>query len=459
MSTASRLLIVDDHEPMVRLLAEQLADEGYQPLTASSGEEAVRALAEQRIDLVITDLRMKDVDGFDVLDAAKACTPPVPVLVMTAFGAVDTAVQAMKRGAAHYFTKPFALDEVLVYVRRALEDSSLRAENRALRQLAAGSAASRGLVGTSPAMRELRQVIDHLAASDATVLVRGESGSGKEVVARAIHDASSRSRSAFVAVNCSALPATLLESELFGHVRGAFTGATVSRRGLFVEADGGTLFLDEIGDMPLELQARLLRVLQDGTVRPVGSDRSKATNVRVIAATHQDLEARIREGQFRNDLFYRLNVVRVRVPALRERREDIPLLAEHFLQRARARGAVAQRFSAGAMGLLRDHAWPGNVRELENFVERVAVFCRADSVEAALVTEQLAPAPASNPLSAALDQGWSLKQLEAEYIRAVVQACGGNKTRAAEILGIDVSTIHRRERAKDAAPDPPTPGS
>ena len=443
----SRLLVADDHEQMVRLLAEQLRDAGYEVVTAASGEEAVQQLAEQRIDLVVTDLRMKDVDGFDVLDAAKGCTPPVPVLVMTAFGAVDTAVEAMKRGAAHYFTKPFALDEVLIYVRRALDASSLRAENRALREQAGAAGGAPSLIGTSPAMRELRQVVEHVAQSDATVLIRGESGAGKELVARAIHDGSSRSRARFVTVNCSALPANLLESELFGHVRGAFTGATVNRRGLFVEADGGTLFLDEVGDMPPELQARLLRVLQDGAVRPVGADRSKTTDVRVLAATHQDLEGRIRDGLFRNDLFYRLNVVRVRVPALRERREDVALLAEHFLKRLRARGATVERFSAAALAAMREHPWPGNVRELENFVERVVVFCREPTVERSHVVDQLAPAPASNPLSPALDLGWSLKQLEAEYIRAVIQACGGNKTRAAEILGIDVSTIHRRERA------------
>jgi len=453
VSAGPRVLVVDDHLEMVKLLADQLSAEAYDVTTASSGEEAVRCLAAERFDLVITDLRMKDVDGFDVLDAAKACTPPVPVLVMTAFGAVDTAVAAMKRGAAHYFTKPFALDEVLIYTRRALEASSLAAENRALRQQAAGAQAP-ALIGTSAAMHELRRVVERVAQTDATVLVRGESGSGKELVARGIHEASARHRSAFVAVNCSALPANLLESELFGHVRGAFTGATMNRRGLFVEADGGTLFLDEIGDMPLELQARLLRVLQDGTVRPVGSDRAKATDVRVIAATHQDLERRIREGLFRNDLFYRLNVVRVRVPTLRERREDIRLLAEHFLEKARRPGAAAARFSAGALALLEQHGWRGNVRELEAVVERVAVFCGSATVEREHVLSELAPQPATSPLGAVLDLGWSLKQLEDEYIRAVIDACGGNKTRAAEILGIDVSTIHRRERAKDSSDVP-----
>ena len=441
------ILVVDDHEEMAQLLAEPLRDEGYEVQTCSSGAEAVRRLSSEPPDLVVSDLRMKDVDGFDVLAAARRCAPPVPVFIMTAFGAVESAVEAIKRGAAHYFTKPFVLAEVLVFVRRALEQSALSAENRALRALQGGTS----LVGRSRALRHLESHMQRVADSPLAVLIRGESGSGKELVARGIHELGPRRSRPFVAVNCSAVSGTLLESELFGHVKGAFTGATGPRRGLFVEADGGTLFLDEIGDMAVELQARLLRVLQDGMVRPVGADLARPTDVRIVAATHQDLEKNITTGSFRADLFYRLNVVRVEVPPLRDRSEDIAPLAEHFLARARQRSPHLRvsGFSAEALSTLERFSWPGNVRELENAVERLCLFASGERISEEEARAELPASPVGPQLvSEGTAARWTLRRLEEEYINAVLAECGGNKSRAAEFLGIDVSTLHRRERAK-----------
>ncbi|HSP81205.1 MAG TPA: sigma-54 dependent transcriptional regulator, partial [Myxococcaceae bacterium] len=337
MPAEGRVLVVDDHEEMARLLADHLTDAGYTVDVATSGQEALAVVRGRVLDAVVSDLRMEEVDGFDVLAAVRSVDPTLPVLLMTAFGGVESAVEAMKRGATHYFTKPFRLDEVLLYVQRAIAERRLREENRALRQAAGERSSCAALVGRSAPMRALYELIERVAHSGAPVLVRGESGTGKELVARALHFEGPRRDGPFVAVNCTALPSSLLESELFGHVKGSFTGATTARRGLFLEADGGTLVLDEIGDMAPELQSRLLRVLEDGTVRAVGADASRKVDVRVVAATHQELEARIREGRFRQDLFYRLNVVPLRLPALRERREDIPLLVEHFVARSRQR--------------------------------------------------------------------------------------------------------------------------
>jgi two-component system response regulator HydG len=450
MPSRARILVVDDHVEMGEMLKEPLTDAGYLVDVASSGEEAVAQLRARLYDVVLCDLRMKEVDGLDVLAAALKIDPGLPVLLMTAFGAVESAVEAMKRGAYHYITKPFRLDEVLLYVERALEERRLRAEHHTLKRQAADRSGLGSLIGRSTSMRTLYELIERVAHSEVPVLVRGESGSGKELVARALHSEGPRRLGPFVAVNCTALPHALLESELFGHVKGAFTGATTARRGLFVEADGGTLFLDEIGDMAPELQAKLLRVLEDGEVRAVGADGARSVDVRVVAATHQDLEARVKEGRFRADLFYRLNVVSLRIPPLRERGEDIPMLVEHFMAQARARNArspVTGLAPEVVMELAR-MPWPGNVRELENLVERLVVLGGQPTVDLALLRlHACASLPDTHPLAAAQEQVVPLRQLEGEYIAWVVARCGGNKTRAAELLGIDVSTIHRRERA------------
>ncbi|WP_436627675.1 sigma-54-dependent transcriptional regulator [Corallococcus exiguus] len=448
----ARILVVDDHVEMGRMLQEPLADAGWTVDLATGGQEALTLIRSRVYDAVLTDLRMEKVDGLDVLDAARAVDPELPVLLMTAFGGVESAVEAMRRGAYHYFTKPFRLDEVRLYLGRALQDRRLRAEHRALKQASQERSGLGALVGKSAPMRGLYELIDRVAHAAAPVLLRGESGSGKELVARALHVEGPRASNPFVAVNCTALPGPLLESELFGHVKGAFTGATSVRRGLFVEAHGGTLFLDEIGDMPTELQARLLRILEDGEVRAVGSDASRTVDVRVVAATHQDLEARVREGRFRADLFYRLNVVTLRVPSLKERREDIPQLVEHFTARSRARNPRSRvtSLSPEVVAALGAMPWPGNVRELENLVERLVVLVPRETV----TLEDLrphAPVPSAEeatPFAQAREGVWSLRKLEGEYIHWMVQHCGGNKTRAAELLGIDVSTIHRRERER-----------
>ncbi|HYO69539.1 MAG TPA: sigma-54 dependent transcriptional regulator [Archangium sp.] len=451
MPSEGRVLVVDDHVEMARLLADHLTDAGYTVDVATSGQEALAAVNGRVLDAVVCDLRMESVDGFDVLAGVRKVDPTLPVLIMTAFGGVENAVEAMRRGATHYFTKPFRLDEVLLYVQRAIAERRLREENRALRQAVGDRSAYGALVGRSVPMRTLYELIERVAHSQAPVLVRGESGTGKELVARALHFEGPRKDGPFVAVNCTAIPNALLESELFGHVKGSFTGATTPRRGLFLEADGGTLFLDEIGDMAPELQAKLLRVLEDGEVRAVGADASRKVDVRVVAATHQELEVRVREGRFRQDLFYRLNVVPLQVPPLRERREDIPLLVEHFVAWSRKRNPRARLsgFSAEALAALAAAPWPGNVRELENLVERLAVVTVQETVD--LPTLQLhAPGVTADthPLSRAQGRLIPLRQLEGEYIAYVVAQCGGNKTKAAEILGIDVSTIHRRERER-----------
>ena len=456
MASKGRILVIDDHVEMGRMLQEPLTDEGYEVELATGGAEAIRLVRARPFDAVLSDLRMEQVDGFDVLSAVRAVDPEVPVLLMTAFGGVENAVEAMRRGAWHYFTKPFRLEEVLIYLRRALEERRLRAENRVLRQ-AAGPGGLGALVGRSAAMRGLYEMIEPVAHSGAPVLLKGESGSGKELVARALHSEGPRAAEPFVAVNCTALPHALLESELFGHVKGAFTGATTPRRGLFVEADKGTLFLDEIGDMPSELQAKLLRVLEDGEVRAVGADTSRTVEVRIVAATHQDLETRVREGRFRADLFSRLNVVTLRIPPLRERREDIPLLVEHFVSRARARNprSKVMALSPEVVSALGAMPWPGNVRELENLVERLVVLVPRETVELAdLRLHAPSVNPEAHPLTLAQEGLWPLRQLEGEYISWVVARCGGNKTRAAELLGIDVSTIHRREREKGPGNSP-----
>ena len=447
--TDRRVLIVDDHAEMARLLADKLGDESWQTRAVTSGAAAIEALQHALPDLVITDLRMADVDGLDVLDAVRRIDPEVPVIIMTAFGAIESAIEAMRRGAWHYIVKPIRLDEIVLHANRAVEHRSLRRENRRLR--VAADRVIGALVGRSSAMRELYDLIERVALASSAVLIRGESGTGKELVARALHGAGPRRDHPFVAINCTALPEALLESELFGHTRGAFTGATNARPGLFVEADGGTLFLDEIGDMPSALQAKLLRVLQQGEIRAVGSDESRRVDVRIVAATHQDLERRVEEGAFRRDLYYRLDVVPIEVPPLRERLGDVPALVEHFLAAARARNAHSPvaSFAPDAVTALTRYPWPGNVRELENLIERLVVVGTTREIAASELAT-LAPhiTATQERFSLPRDRLVTLRDLEEEYIAWVIEKSAGNKTRAAEILGIDPSTLHRRMRRR-----------
>jgi two-component system response regulator HydG len=443
------VLIADDHVEMAKLLADKLAEDGWSARVVDSGQAAIDALAKVLPDLVITDLRMADVDGLDVLDAARAADPELPVIIMTAFGSIETAIEAMRRGAWHYVVKPARLDELVLHAQRAAEHRRLRLENKLLRvQTRDGMSA---LVGRSRAMRELYALVERIALSSSAVLINGESGTGKELVARALHAAGPRRERPFVAINCTALPEALLESELFGHTRGAFTGATSARAGLFVEANGGTLFLDEVGDMPIALQGKLLRVLQLGEVRAVGSDENRTVDVRIVAATHQDLERRAKEGSFRQDLFYRLDVVPVTVPPLRQRLDDVPVLVEHFLEAARARNphSPVARMAAEVVTVLSRYPWPGNVRELENLIERLVVVGTTPELG---IGDLAALAPSvvggQDRFSLPRDQLATLREVEEEYIAWVVERCGGNKTRAADVLGIDPSTLHRRSRPK-----------
>jgi two-component system, NtrC family, response regulator HydG len=440
------VLVVDDVLDMADTVASYLNAHGFEAEAIAGGAQALGRLAECPVDAVLTDLRMKTVDGMDILDAIRRSDRAIPVVIMTAFGAIDTAIEAMRRGAYHYVTKPFKLEMVRLLLDRACAETALRRQNQQLREVVRDRFSSARLLGTSAAMRQLRALIERIAPAPSSVLILGETGSGKELAARAIHADGPRAANAFVAVNCAAMPEPLLESELFGHSKGAFTGATQARRGLFVEADGGTLFLDEIGDMPLALQGKLLRILQSGEVRAVGTETTRTVDVRCIAATHRDLNVLVAEGRFREDLFFRLNVLRVRIPPLRERPDDIPHLLEHFLQRSRSRIPETQvvGITPAALDRLASYPWPGNVRELENLIERLVVTASTPLLDLDAVEEALGPNRMVDRLAWLVKDPMPLAELEERYIAAVLDQVHGNKTRAAEILGIDQSTIYRK---------------
>jgi two-component system response regulator HydG len=374
MAEKSRILVVDDKLEMARTLADGLADRGYAAEAVSSSKEALECLASDTLDLVVTDLRMPGVDGLQLLEASRRFAPERPVIMMTAFSAVDTAVESIRRGAYHYLTKPFRLDELVVFIERALADFRLKREAARLRRELHDGSGSKRLIGESAQMRAVRDMIRRFAGTAAPVLILGETGTGKTAIARALHLESPRSERRFVSVNCAALPEALLESELFGHVKGAFTGAAASRPGLLSEARGGTLFLDEVGEIPQGLQAKLLHLLEHSAVRPVGSDKEVAVDVRIMAATNRDLRTAVRQGAFREDLMYRLDVLSITAPPLRDRREDLPQLVAHFLAESIARYPVSlvKRFSTEAMAVLAAHAWPGNIRELAHTIQRSA---------------------------------------------------------------------------------------
>jgi two-component system, NtrC family, response regulator HydG len=449
VSSKGRALVIDDALEMANAVVEYLGRNGFEAEAADSGEAGIARFKLAPADVVLTDLRMKGVDGLDVLQAIRELDAEVPVVIMTAFGAVESAVEAIQRGAYHYVTKPFKLDVVRVLLERAIGERSVRTENVALRRAMREAIPGGTLLGRSPGMRAVNELVRRVAATSTPVLVLGETGTGKELVARDVHAEGLRREAPFVAVNCAAVPEALLESELFGHLRGSFTGATQTRRGLFVEANGGTLFLDEIGDMPLTLQAKLLRVLETGEVRSVGSDGARKTDVRIIAATHRDLVTEIRAGRFRQDLYFRLNVVPIAIPPLRERKDDIPLLIEHFLQKSRLRlpAAASRSFSAEALALLVRYPWPGNVRQLENAIDRWLITGDGAEIGVGEVRSLIAEwdTPDLPALSADL---LPLQAVEEKYIAWVLERVGGNKTRAAEILQIDPSTLYRRGRQR-----------
>jgi two-component system response regulator HydG len=436
------VLVVDDQRNMRVTTAIVLRQAGFEVAEADGGAEALEKLAAEPFDVVLTDLRMGAVDGLEVLRGALEASPSTQVIVMTAFGSIESAVEAVRRGAYDYLTKPFQSDELRVRVEKALEKRRLLGEV----SLLAGDFRSRygleNVVGRSPALREVLDRAIRVAATDATVLLTGESGTGKELVARAIHAGSRRSTRPFVPVNCAAITETLLESELFGHARGAFTGAVRARRGLFEEAGGGTLFIDEIGETSPGFQAKLLRALQEGEVRRVGESTAIQVDVRVIAATNQDLQRAIAEKRFREDLFYRLNVVPLRIPPLRERREDIPLLARHFLERFNRRGGENRRWTVEALARMLEHDWPGNVRELENVVEQAAALSSGREIQASDVSFGHDARAASAGAGVTLAD--AVAAAERRAIEAALVRCGGDQARVARELGVSATTLWRK---------------
>jgi two-component system response regulator HydG len=445
-----RALVVDDVIEMAQTVADDLQEAGFEVDVVDGGAAALARLAAEPADVVVTDLRMKTMDGLEVLEAVKRLDPTVPVVIMTAFGGIESAVEAMRRGAFHYLTKPFELESMRSLVQRACRERALTRETGQLRPTTPEELRSRRLLGDSPSMRQLRALVQRVAGASSSVLIAGETGTGKELVAMAIHADGARSNKPFVALNCAALPEPLLESELFGHARGAFTGANQNRRGLFVEADEGTLFLDEIGDLPLALQGKLLRVLQSGEVRPVGSETFRNVDVRCVAATHKDLSVLIDRGMFRQDLFFRLDVLRVDVPPLRERVADIPVLVEHFLVKSlqRAPRSSLTGFEPDALEYLAGYSWPGNVRQLENLVERLVVTAARPLAQLEEVRRALESVRESDPIAPLVQRPLTLQELESRYISAILDKVGGSKSKAAEILGIDLSTLYRREKQR-----------
>jgi DNA-binding NtrC family response regulator len=447
-SALDRVLVVEDDTSLRRVITEVLDTYGYDVLTSPNGQQAIELLQKQAVDVVITDLAMPVMRGEALLGHVRGTFPEIPVIAITAFGSVESAVTLTRAGAADYLTKPFSTQALLDSVARVLRETHAKREQARTRR--GQGAHLEGLVGRSQAMRHLFDRIARVAPSPAPLLITGETGTGKELVASAVHRASGRDP--FLAVNCGAIPPNLIESELFGHARGAFTGAQRERAGLFEAADGGTLFLDEIAELPYPLQPKLLRVLQEGEVRRVGEVQSRRVRVRIIAATHRDLAAAVHDGTFREDLFYRINVLRVDVPALRERPADIPLLAERFLTNLAVReGGPELRISAAALAALVAYHWPGNVRELLNVIERAAIFADGSTIDLDDLPEdirQLPPQPEAAPVQPlvrdAEDRALTLEQLEREYILTTLERAGGNRSLAAEMLGIPRRTLYRR---------------
>jgi len=457
------ILIVEDDGAMRMMLREALEEDGYTVEAVGGGRAGIERVKQGGIDLVISDVKMPDLDGLDMLREIKAVTPSPHVITITAFGSIDTAIRAVKLGAFDYITKPFDVDQLILSVQKALDERALRSELARLRDEVQRSYRWGNIVGKSPAMQEMFALIRRLSGTTLSVLVTGASGTGKELVAKSLHFNSPRRERPFLPINCAAIPDTLLESELFGYKRGAFTDARTDRAGMFVEADGGTIFLDEIAELSPALQAKLLRVLQEGEIRPLGATRSQKVDVRVVAATNKDLEENLANGTFRQDLFYRLNTVHIHLPALRDRADDVLPLAEHFLTSSAARaGKDVRAFHEAAKKALLGYGWPGNVRELENVVERAVALCEGPLVRvddlppltfAARAVdrrpvETVGAAPAADTeqdaLAAALDRGLTLAELERDYIMKVLGAEGGNKTRAAQRLGLDRKTLYRK---------------
>ncbi len=443
MTGGERILIVEDEDLMRELLTKILAGENYRIYQAASGEEALKLLQDQTVDLVLTDLRLRGMSGLELLSEVRSLDAEIVVIVMTAYASVETAVEAMRKGAYDYITKPFINDEIRVMLRRALNQRHLSRENRHLKRELRERYRFENIVGNSEAIERVYRLIEKMSAISSNVLICGETGTGKELVARAIHYNSERSDRPFVAVNCGALTESLLESELFGHVKGAFTGAIANKEGFFRQADKGTLFLDELNEVSPSLQVKLLRAIQEREVIPVGGREPLKFDVRLIAATNKNLEDEVKKGTFREDLFYRINVITIPLPPLRDRKEDIPLLVNHFLQKYTQRlSKPSVKMSREAIQVLVNYDWPGNVRELENMIERAVALCEEDTIEPTDLSEKL------NQVKIAIrdldEYEMTIDALEEQHIRKVLQKVAGDKVKASQILGINLSTLYRK---------------
>ena len=447
MSQKPSVLVVDDESGILDTLRILLRNEGFEVTTAQGGKAGLEQIRSGVHDLILSDVRMPQVSGLDILNAAREQDPMTPVILMTAQASLQSAISAVNSGAFYYIQKPFSNDELVAILRRACEFRAVRVENKQLKQeiRRRDKTAVARPIGKSKRFMELLKLAEHVAPTESTVLIQGESGTGKEVVARYIHNLSTRTEGPFLSINCGALPENLLESELFGHVKGSFTGAVRDKQGLFAAARGGSFFLDEVGEMPPSLQVKLLRVLQEREAIPVGATEAIPVDVRIIAATNRDLEEEIRRGNFRSDLFYRLNVIALNLPPLRERRDDLLLLLEAFLQTmAQESGTEPKALSSDALDAVMVYEWPGNVRELENALEHAVVLSRGSLIEGGSLPERITKRRKEPLVAERSYRNPTLEVIERAYIMWVLQAEGGNKTRAAEVLGIDPSTLYRK---------------
>ena len=441
------VLIVDDESGILDSLRILLKNEGFVPHVALGGQQGIQQIDAVSPDVVLSDVRMPSVGGLDVLSAARVHDPDLPVVLMTAQATLQSAIQAVNQGAFYYIQKPFRNDEMVAILRRAVESRYLRTENKSLRKEIRRRDRSSAAqpIGTSRQWRDVVRLAETVAPTESTVLIQGESGTGKEVIARYIHELSHRNEGAFLSINCGALPEGLLESELFGHVKGSFTGAVKDKAGLFTAAAEGTFFLDEIGETTPATQVKLLRVLQHREVIPVGATDAQPIDTRLLAATNRDLDEEVRKGGFRGDLFYRLNVISIHLPPLRERRDDVPILAKSFLERtAQQRGTSAKVLSDEAMQALQEFNWPGNVRELENALERATILTPGEEIPVSALPERVVKRQVEPLVARVASTSPTLDTIERAYIQFILGSEGGNKTRAAEVLGIDPSTLHRK---------------
>ncbi len=440
-----KILVVDDDLGMCGMLSDVLKEEGFSVHTTGESFEASKILKKEEFDVIVTDLKMKGLKGLDLLEVAHKVAPMTPVIIITAFGTIESAIKAMKMGAYDYITKPFQMDELVLTVRKALENRLLKKEVIRLRKEVESRYDFHQLIGKSPSMQKIYDLIERISDSSSNVLITGESGTGKELVAKAIHYNGVRKEGPFVAINCAAIPETLLESELFGYKKGAFTDAKSDKKGLIFEANEGTLFLDEITEMPLTLQAKLLRVIEEREVRPLGDTNSYPIDMRIISTSNRDIASLIQQGRFREDLYYRLKVIDIEMPPLRERKEDIPILVQHFIHKfSKELKKAVSSVSEDALKILLNYFWPGNVRELENIIQRAITLSQHEVILPDDLPASIIQKTDEKLFEKAMEEKFTLDQLEKEYIKRILVETGGNKSKAAERLGLDRKTLYRK---------------